>query len=211
MQNVRREQIARLVRVGASQGDAEQLVDQQGADTLVALPTDSLEAMVDAARAVSGVDMSTIDSVLLWVYGSTDDPQPFDVALQRARLAVELEESRRKPRRGVLDDLQRFLEDNAEQADGEQTGDGQQVGAEIVNEDGSKTVVSENSGSDPEKSDTGPVVLNVDVPESTIKDVMAEVGDDPAKARAALEAEQNRPSGEARPTLVEKLTEIIGE
>lgn len=39
----------------------------------------------------------------------------------------------------------------------------------------------------------------------SIKDVLAEVGDDPEKAAAALEAEQ---AGSARPTLVEKLQGI---
>jgi hypothetical protein len=111
MADVQREQLARLQRLGADPGIASVLLDEHGADTLVALPDDALEALADGKRAADSVDMSTIDSVLGWVYENEDDAVS---TVARAQLALTLEEARRTPRRGVLDPLRAYVEDNVE-------------------------------------------------------------------------------------------------
>jgi len=51
-----------------------------------------------------------------------------------------------------------------------------------------------------------PVTEEQTVPEGSIKDVLGWVGEDPTKAKAALDAET---SGEKRKTLVKELTAIL--
>lgn len=62
----------------------------------------------------------------------------------------------------------------------------------------------------PEATEAAPVAAEapaeLDVPEGSIKTVLAWVGDDQTKASAALDAEQN---GQKRTTLVKELEEIL--
>jgi hypothetical protein len=200
MADVQREQLARLQRLGADPGIASVLLDEHGADTLVALPDDALEALADGKRAADSVDMSTIDSVLGWVYENEDDAVS---TVARAQLALTLEEARRKPRRGVLDPLRAYVEDNVETPQPTQT---VTAGAEITHDDGSHEVVTTS-----EPAGEQPAALDLDVAGSTIEEVLAAVGDDPQRARAAIEQEQTRTQGSPRPRLLDKLTALTGE
>jgi hypothetical protein len=69
-----------------------------------------------------------------------------------------------------------------------------------------ETVVDSFDQKVDEKPVTAPQTEEAVVPEGSIKEVLAWVGDDSTKAQQALSAEQ---AGEGRKTLVAKLNEII--
>lgn len=213
--NLRAEQIKRLVRVGADEPTAAALVDEHTPDSLVSRSDDVLESLVDDHRAKGSVDMSTINSVLLWVYGSEDAPNDLETALSHARVALELEEARRRPRHGVLDDLRLFLEENADAAvgagdtptDPELAAQGVPVGdaADPGDGDGTSTLPAI-----PNAPGSNQVPVE-EVPEGSIKRVMEWVSnvDDPdegiLRAQTALDAERAKPADLQRSTLISQL------